>query len=482
MKAKKFFITLTVFMIANVGASIAQAGIFDDDTQNWRRIFAEIKKINARLVTLETGRLKMVQKNQEDQLRQIEELKVIIPELRGALEQNQSHANSKVDGMSQRLGMMEERLQAQKLEILEQIKANSVASRRIEAGLSTQFQQLKTQLAGDMETFAKGNQENINLLAKGNSESLAKVVDQLSGQNKNLNEMKQVFTSELIPAMAKQNQESRDVLTIALAKANEKNVATMMTGFEAGKIRSTKMIEILQQSLQEAQQAKSNVDVLNRNLDKVNGNVMVTQENMVKLKNIMGSQIDSLIRNQENIKSTVDFDIKNTEIIHKNLGIADQKMRALADSFNSLHQNSSNTSAALNSMKDEISSSNAQIQDLYVQTGNKLSDLTKATRNLATHASNQAGQSDQALEKISNQLSTVDVANQKLSKLIEILKTMVAEQGKIDKVLNGQSQLSKNHRDIQVAQGQIMKAQKEMQAAQVKIKAAQDRIKNSKAQ
>jgi hypothetical protein len=468
-------------MIANVGASYAQAGIFDDDTQNWRRIFAEIKKINARLVTLETGKLKMVQKNQEDQLRQIEELKVIIPELRGALEQNQSHANSKIDGMVQRLGMMEERIQAQKLEILEQVTANSSASKGIEAGLSTQFQELKTQLAGDMETFAKNNQENMGLLSKSNGESLAKVVDQLKGQNKNLNEMKQVFASEVIPAMAKQNQESREVLANVLAKVNEKNMTTMTAGFEAGKVRNTKMIEILQQSLQEDQEAKSNVDILNRNLDKVNGNVLVTQETMAKLRDILGSQLDTLIRNQDNIKATVDLDIKNTEIIHKNLGIADQKMKAMADSFKSLHQNSSNASAAIISVKDEISSSNAQIQDLYVQTGTKLSDLTKATRNLATHASTQSGQSGQSLEKISNQLATVDVANQKLSKLIEIMKTLITEQGKIDKVLNGQSQLSQNHRDIQVAQGQIMKAQKEMQAAQVKIKAAQDQVKNIKA-
>lgn len=469
-------------MIANVGASIARAGIFDDDTNNWRRIFVEIKKINARLVTMETGKLRIVQRNQEDQLRQIEELKVIIPELRGALEQNQSHANSKIDGMTQRLVMMEERIQAQKLEILEKIKANNVASRRIEAGLSTQFQQLKTQLAGDMEIFAKSNQENINLLSKGNSESLAKVVDQLKGQNKSLNDMKQVFSSELIPAIAKENQESRDKLTTLLAKVNEKNMTTMMGGFEAGKTRSTMMIKILQQSLQEAQEAKGNVDILNRNLDKVNGNVMVTQETMVKLKNILGSQIDALVRNQQNIKSTVDLDIKNTEIIHKNLGIADQKMKALADSFRSLHQNSSNTYVAVTSLKNEISSGNAQIQDLYAQTSNKLGDLTKATRNLATNASNQVGQLDQSLEKISNQLHTVDAVNQKLSKLIEILKSIVSEQVKIDKVLNGQSRLSQNHRDIQVAQGQIIKAQKEMQAAQVKIKAAQDKISRSTAQ
>ena len=481
MKAKIIFVTLIVFLIANFGVSIVQAGIFDDDTQNWRRIFAEIKKINARLVTMETGKLKMVQRNQEDQLRQIEELKVIIPELRGALEQNQSNVNEKVDGMTRRLGMMEERIQEQKVELLEQIQANNNASRGIEAGLSAQFQQLKSQLAGDMETFAKSNQENINILSKGNSDSLAKVVDQLNGQNKNLNEMKQVFTSELIPAMAKQNQEGREVLTSALAKVNEKNMTTMMGGFEAGKMRSTKMIEILQQSLQEDQEAKSNVDVLNRNLDKVNGNVMVTQETMVKLQDVLGRQVDAIVRNQENIKATVDLDIKNTEIIHKNLGIADQKMKALADSFKSLHQNSSNASAAIISIKDEIASGNAQIQDLYVQTGTKLSDLTKATRNLATHASGQSGESDQALAKISNQLGTVDVANQKLSKLIEILKTMVAEQGKIDKVLNGQSQLSQNHRDIHMAQGQIIKAQKEMQAAQVKIKAAQDKLKQSKA-
>ncbi len=481
MKAKKFFIILTVVMIANVGAPVAQGGIFDDDTRNWRRIFAEIKKINARLVTLETGKLRMVQKNQEDQLRQIEELKIIIPELRGALEQNQALANDKVDAMSHRLGTMAEMIQAQKVQLVEEINNNSGA-KRIEATLTTQFTELKTQLAGDMETFAKSNQENINQLGNSNDKSLTQVVEQLNNQNKNLNEMKQVFTSELIPAMAKENQASRDKLTSALAKVNEKNVTAMMTGFEAEKIRSTKMITILEQSLLEDQDAKSNVDVLNRNLDKVNGNVIMTRDTMIKLKSILGDQLDILIRNQENIKSTVNLDIKNTEIIHKNLGIADQKMKVLADSFQSLHQTSSNTSTAIIAMKDEISSSNAQVQDLYVQTSTKLSSLTEATRKLAVNASGQSGSSGQAMEKISNQLVTVDTVNQKLSKLIDIMKAMVAEQGKMDKVLNGQSQLSKNQHDIQVTQGHIIKAQKEMQAAQIQMKAAQDQLTNSPVQ
>jgi hypothetical protein len=86
------------------------------------------------------------------------------------------------------------------------------------------------------------------------------------------------------------------------------------------------------------------------------------------------------------------------------------------------------------------------------------------------------------MEKISNQLVTVDTVNQKLSKLIDIMKAMVAEQGKMDKVLNGQSQLSKNQHDIQVTQGHIIKAQKEMQAAQIQMKAAQDQLTNSPVQ
>ena len=61
------------------------------------------KKINTRLVNIESGKLKMVQRNQEDLIRQIEELKLIFPELRGSMEQNPSHFNEKFDGISQRL-------------------------------------------------------------------------------------------------------------------------------------------------------------------------------------------------------------------------------------------------------------------------------------------------------------------------------------------------------------------------------------------
>ena len=47
-----FFLLLSIFICGNK----VNAGIFDDDEKNWERVFVELKKINSRLVTLETSK------------------------------------------------------------------------------------------------------------------------------------------------------------------------------------------------------------------------------------------------------------------------------------------------------------------------------------------------------------------------------------------------------------------------------------------
>lgn len=465
MKTHKYLLSGLAIFFLLILVSTAVAGIFDDDSENWRRIFGELKKINARLVTLETGKLKAMQRSQEEQLRNIEELKMIIPELRGAIEQNQAQAGNKMDDLSQRIGELESRIQAEQAEIKDQIRKQGRATNRLESGLAVQFEQLKTSMAGDMESFARTNQNNFKNLSNTNSASLEKIIEQLKAQNQNLNDVKKVFTADLIPAMAEQNEETRDALIAGLTELNEKSLNTMIAGFDEAESNNKKMIEILQLSLNEDMEAKNRVEFLGENLEKTGNNIILIQETLVKLRDILAGQMDTLAASQSNLETLVENDIKNTEIVHKNLGVADQKINALAEGFKALNIQTAAVTASLGTMKGDVAASTAEVKAFTTQSESQLNNLLKSTKDLIAKVGTQSGQANLSLKNIERQLKSVDVANEKLSKLIGILKSIVAEQGRIDKVLRGQTLLSKSHQGIKTTQAQIRKAQADAKKA-----------------
>jgi len=98
---------LVAFIISSPAAS---AGLFDNDEQNWRRIFGEIKKINTRIVSLEMGKLKSLESSQQDLSRQIDEIINLIPNLQGTLEQNQAEVFGHFKGTNQKLGEIQSQM------------------------------------------------------------------------------------------------------------------------------------------------------------------------------------------------------------------------------------------------------------------------------------------------------------------------------------------------------------------------------------
>ena len=82
---------------------IASAQLFGSEEANWKRLFHEFKKINSRLVKLENDEILNLRYQFEDLLRQIEEMKQILPQLQGAVELNKSETNSKVKKLDAKL-------------------------------------------------------------------------------------------------------------------------------------------------------------------------------------------------------------------------------------------------------------------------------------------------------------------------------------------------------------------------------------------
>ena len=197
-KAIYIFVALFFISISFMNNSKANAQLFDYDEENWGRIFHEIKKINSRLITLEkaitvfphpqsTGdvidqinaqnkrledtnsiirselipiiqkdlasshdRLKNLTYQLEDLLRQIEEIKQILPQLQGAVDLNKAETNSKVKKLDSKISDLQAEIKhqvlhkiAQQSKTLDNVKQNQ---KNLKEGLAQDMEQIMENL------------------------------------------------------------------------------------------------------------------------------------------------------------------------------------------------------------------------------------------------------------------------------------------------------------------------------------------------
>ena len=91
---------LLLITLFPVNSSAQLIGVDDKKMNN---IIVNLKKINSRLVELETDRIKNLQHQLEDLLRQIEEIKQTIPQLQGAVELNKAQTLSQINKIDSKL-------------------------------------------------------------------------------------------------------------------------------------------------------------------------------------------------------------------------------------------------------------------------------------------------------------------------------------------------------------------------------------------
>ncbi len=477
-------------------SSTVSAGLFDNDEENWRRIFGEIKKINARLVSLEMGKLKAIQGVEEDLLRQVQDIKTILPDLQGSVEQSQSELAGFVQSTNKKLDQIEAQIRS---EITKSVGARMASLDKQLAGLSQhltqqkdvtekfqtnmvgQFDALKQSLAGDMDKFAKLNQQYFQDLSKSNSESLGKVVAQLKTQSQTLDKANEIFKTELIPAIIKQNEKARQVLLAEITKANKENQSTVLAGFAEINLKNQKMVEILEKSLREDQESRDQIAVIFNNMGQTNDNVMRAHENIVKLKDSLIAQLDSisqvidtLSKVQGNLVTETSTGSQKIELVNKNLMVADDKINKLAESLKGMNAQSASSAALLASIHDKLE----QIKGAGAQDSEKFNKLMGTSSQLSaqtTQISQSLGNFEQSLSTLEAGLGNVDLANTKLSKLIDILKSMASEQGKLVQVLASQG-------EIKQSQGQVLKAQVELNKVQVQMSKAQAEMSKAQVQ
>ena len=261
----------------------ASAQLFGSDEENWKRLFHELKKINSRLVKLENDEILNLRYQLEDLLRQIEEMKQILPQLQGAVELNKSETNSKVKKLDAKISDLQAEIKHQVLDEITQLGKTL-------DNVSEKQKKLKEGLAQDMEQFQRVNKENFNNFASINKSMLETIAQRLASLDgttkKSFEDMKGLFISDVIPAMAKENQDNRTVILQHLSASRETNDKAL----ENLSVKNQKLIDILGENLIQGAETKNQVEAINKNIDSVNKSVTAVNNNLVVMdKNIINS-------------------------------------------------------------------------------------------------------------------------------------------------------------------------------------------------
>ena len=202
------------------------------------------------------------------------------------------------------------------------------------------------------------------------------------------------------------------------------------------------LIGVLEKSLKQGQDAKALLDTISEDMGTIKESLVGTNQNLADSHSAIAE-----------LKTAIN-------VTNKNLTVADEKMNKLAVSLKALKAQNSTTDEVLASLKAELEQA-GKFNNLADEKFNKLIDLSSK---LATNSKElESSVLDRLKDSAKNEdvrATKVDLANEKLSRLIEILKTIVKEQTKLDLVATTLSDIQKEQKVLQKVQSDFVKKQK----------------------
>ena len=410
MKLIKSYVFL--FFLVTLVPLNASAELFGSDDEKWKKVFIGLKKINSRLVKLETSELANMIHQLEDLLRQIEEVKQTLPQLQGSVELNKSENRTHMSKIRSQISDLE-------AEVKNQVRAKIDKQNKILNRFQKDQISLKTGLAQDIEQFEKMNKENFKSFASANRSTLEIVVQKLAALDettkKSFEDTKRLFITDVIPAIAKENLENRKAILEHLSQSRETNEKSLAGLSEKNKM----LIDILGENLKQGAEAKEQIAFINETLATANNNLAVN---------------------------------------NKNLMVADQKINKLAETLNALQLQQSTSSETLVALKKGLVEA-GEFDQLVDEKINKLAENSAQLIANATKLEGSVlGELKQSSQKEDSNQDKINLANEKLSRLIEILKAIATEQDKLGQVVKAQTAMNKAQAGLAKNQEDIRKA------------------------
>ena len=428
----KFTSTLAfLLLLMLLSPATAFAQLFGSDEENWKKVFLELKKINHRLVILETVGIDSLKNHLENLLREIEEVKYAVPQLQGVVELNKSETLS---GLNTTNAKLDDLTAEVKNQVLSKIQQQNKTLELFRKGL-----------AQDMEKFEQASKTNFQDFSVVNNKTLGQVVLQLEAQSattkKAFDETIALFRTDVIPAMAEENQTNRKIIIAQLTQANKDTQKNLETFSAKNQQLNQKLIKILEKSLKQDLETKPLLDAIKKDMKVIQKTLVGTNQDIAGNHSVIAEVSKAMV------------------ITNKNLIVADEKTNKLAESLKALQVKNRVSNEALGALKAGLEQA-GEFNKLADKKFNKLIDLSSK---LAVHSteleSSMIGQLKDSAQKEDTRTTKVDLANEKLSRLIEILKAVVKEQAKLDPVAKALSDIQKKQKVLQKAQAGFIKDQ-----------------------
>lgn len=385
MKRKFLRVSCALLICLGWFTSVSSVESFGSDEEKLRRILLSIKRLNSRVV--------------EDVMPQIKDTNLKIGQITAEIDKVRTEVNRVKSGnktVNQQMEILSSVIPAMQGS-MEQSQVQTMQEIR---SLSKRLAQLESQIKSEREDKAKNQQAALAAIKQEVSTNLQSLKEGMAKDMERLAQLNQADFQALIKNNEKrlQDQNARVDKSIAvmteIAKGGSKTnqtLASLQTGVvENSKNLSEqnkKIIDILSKTLQEQETASTKIDSLGGNQSKSDENLKFTRETMIALKGILDKRLEEIDKTQQTLQAQNDKSLQSVDLIKQNLLVADQKINKLADALKTF-----------------------QIQ------GSEVS-RTKA-----------------------------DLINEKITRLIEILKAIAAEQGKMEKLVASQGGKGSNKR------------------------------------
>ena len=398
-------------------------------------ILEALKRMNSRLINIETNSLRSIKDVQKSLLNQVMTIQPSIEQIQSTGELNKSEMLASIRRAEGRIVVIENILNT---EVMAQFYKKKQEDEKFQIQFSAVIDQLKISLATDMKNISKANEQYFKMFSDGNNEQLQKIANALKSQNKNLIATQGLFKTDLIPALDTQSEETRKALLTELAQARasqknflESNHKKMVSSLATIDEKNKMLIEIFKKSILVDENTKILTEEIHKNLTGANLNITQTKKLIdsmqKKLIEQMGKDLLEIKGTQKEVKAPLN-----------NLVNASKKINQ-------------ETSEAQKNLKISVE---------------RLTDFSKA-------------QSDLSNEKLSRLIDILKAFAIEQGKVDQALQVFLAEQGKIEQVLQGQKKLDvvmqTQEKVGQALQGQglesissqetILKAQQEIKKA-----------------
>ena len=398
------------------------------------KILEALKRINIRLVRIETNKIASLKSVQASLLNQIMTIRTSVEQIQATGELNKSEMLASVQGMKTKILDIESHLRN---EVMREFDRQNQEDKQYRT-------QLKASLATDMESLSKANQQQFNVFSETNNTQLQQIVSALEEQNKKLLQTQALFKTDLIPALDTQSEETRQALLTELSQAR----AVQKNFLESNHKQTLASLTTIQEKNKALIGVLKKIIVVN---ETTNQNIDQTKEMVGVLKVRLDQGLTEVKSNQIAATSQLETVVSLSNQIKKQSG---QMKKSIEQSLVSAAKESAQVEKRISKTINSFANSAQAQADLSSE---KLSRLVDILKSFAV----EQGKIDQALKAFSVDQDKID----------QTLKAFSVDQGKADQILQGQKELD-------VTQKKITEALKDLRRkANVNISRTDDILK-----